>query len=70
MESKEGQACCEIKGEVAYDPVILGRGVGVAVRKGDDQLREKINAAIEGIRANGKYQDLSMKYFGMDVYGN
>ncbi len=70
MESKEGQACCEIKGEVAYDQAILGRGVGVAVRKGDDPLREKINAAIKGTRASGKYQELSMKYFGMDVYGD
>ena len=70
LKSKEGKACCEIKGEVAYDAAILGRGVGVAVRKGDDKLREKINAAIEGIRANGKYLELSMKYFGMDVYGD
>jgi polar amino acid transport system substrate-binding protein len=70
MKTKEGQACCEIKGEVAYDAAILGRGVGVAVRKGDDKLREKINAAIEATRASGEYQKLSMKYFGMDVYGN
>jgi polar amino acid transport system substrate-binding protein len=70
IESKEGKACCEVKGEVAYDVAILGRGVGVAVRKGDDQLREKINAAIKATRASGEYQKLSMKYFGMDVYGS
>lgn len=70
MESKEGIACCEIKGEVAYDAAILGRGVGVAVRKGDDALREKINAAIKATRASGEYQKLSMKYFGMDVFGS
>lgn len=69
MESKEGKACCEIKGEVAYDAAILGRGVGVGVRKGDDALRDKINAAIKATRASGEYQKLSMKYFGMDVYG-
>jgi len=70
MKSKEGLACCEIKGAVAYDAAILGRGVGVAVRKGDDALREKINAAIKATRASGEYQKLSMKYFGMDVFGS
>jgi polar amino acid transport system substrate-binding protein len=69
IKSKEGQACCEIKGKVAYDAAILGRGVGVAVRKGDDKLRERINSAIKATRASGEYQKLSMKYFGMDVYG-
>jgi polar amino acid transport system substrate-binding protein len=70
MKSKDGMAYCEIKGQVADDPAILGQGIGVGVRKGDDALREKINAAIKAIRANGKYQKLSMKYFGMDVYGD
>ena len=70
MKSKDGMAYCEIKGQAADDPAILGMGIGVGVRKGDDALREKINAAIKAIRANGKYQKLSMKYFGMDVYGD
>lgn len=70
MKSKEGMAYCEIKGQAANDPAILGKGIGVGVRKGDDALREKINAAIKAIRANGKYQALSMEYFGMDVFGD
>lgn len=69
LESKEGKSCCELKGEVADDPAILGLGVGVGLRKGDDELKAKINAAIAAIRANGKYDEIAKKYFKFDIYG-
>lgn len=62
-------ACCEIKGDVAPDTDILGAGVGVGLRKGDDELREKINAAIATIRENGVYNEISTRYFDFDIYG-
>ncbi|HCV70621.1 MAG TPA: amino acid ABC transporter, partial [Agrobacterium sp.] len=48
---------------------INGNGAGVAVRKGDTALADKFTAAIAGIRANGKYQEINKKYFDFDVYG-
>ncbi|BAN49980.1 ABC transporter substrate-binding protein [Metapseudomonas resinovorans] len=47
----------------------FGEGAGIAVRKGDKALAEKINAAIAAIRANGKYKEVQDKYFKFDVYG-
>ncbi|MGQ7815131.1 ABC transporter substrate-binding protein [Metapseudomonas furukawaii] len=47
----------------------FGEGAGIAVRKGDKALAEKINAAIAAIRANGKYKAVQDKYFAFDVYG-
>ncbi len=70
LESKEGISCCDLKGAAIDDPAILGRGVGVGLRKGNDDLKAKINAAIKAIRANGKYQAITKKYFKVDVYGN
>ncbi|WP_027146421.1 transporter substrate-binding domain-containing protein [Mesorhizobium sp. WSM3626] len=64
-----GKTCCEIKGKVANDPKIMAAGVGAGLRKEDAQLKEKINAAIRGIRANGKYNEITKKYFDFDVYG-
>lgn len=64
-----GKACCEIKGKVAQDLEILGPGVGVGLRKGDIGLKDKMNAAIKAIRANGKYDEISKKYFNIDMYG-
>ncbi len=63
-------ACCEIKGAVADDPAILGLGIGAGVRKGDDALREKINAGIKAIRENGTYDEITKKYFAESIYGS
>ena len=46
-----------------------GPGVGAGVRKDDTELKEKINAAIKAIRDNGKYDEITKKYFDFDIYG-
>ncbi len=51
------------------DEKYFGEGQGIAVRKGDKALAEKISAAILAIRANGKYKEVQDKYFDFDVYG-
>ena len=48
----------------------FGEGIGIAVRKGEDKLREAINAAIAKIRADGTYAKIQAKYFDFDVYGD
>ena len=56
-------------GPAFTDRKYFGEGIGVAVRKGDTALVEKFNAAIDAIRANGKYQQIAKKYFDFDIYG-
>ncbi|MFB9981340.1 transporter substrate-binding domain-containing protein [Mesorhizobium kowhaii] len=68
LKTDLGKGCCEYKGSVAPDDAILGAGVGGGVRKGDDELREKLNAAIKAVRASGKYAEFSKKYFDYDPY--
>ncbi|TYC64774.1 transporter substrate-binding domain-containing protein [Stappia sp. BW2] len=65
----DGGDCCELKGNVEEDEAILGAGVGVGIRKGDTELKDKINAAIKAIRDNGTYETFSKKYFDFDIYG-
>lgn len=69
LATEGGAACCESKGAVADDPAILGLGVGAGVRKGDDALREKINAAIKKIREDGTYDKITANYFASSIYG-
>lgn len=69
LQTEQGKACCELKGTVADDPEVLGAGVGVGLRKGETELKDKFNAAIKAIRANGKYDEISKKYFSFDIYG-
>ena len=45
--------CCKMLGTLKSDPVINGVGAGIAIRKGDTALKDKLNAAIAAIRADG-----------------
>lgn len=69
LKSDQGQDCCDMKGNVKDDPAILGAGVGIGLRKGEDELKGKLNAAIKAIRENGTYNTFSKKYFDFDIYG-
>ena len=63
-------ACCKLVGAITPVPEIHGEGAGIAVRKGETDLASKLNAAIDAIRANGKYKAINDKYFPFDVYGS
>ncbi|GAB4359033.1 MAG: ABC transporter substrate-binding protein [Kiloniellaceae bacterium] len=60
----------EFVGPDFSDPKYFGEGAGIALRKGDDDLLQMFNQAIEAIRANGKYKAIQDKYFDFDVYGS
>ena len=68
LESEDG-SCCKLLGTLTPDPVINGEGAGIAIRKGEDELRQMFNDAIVAIRENGKYEEIQSKYFDFDVYG-
>jgi polar amino acid transport system substrate-binding protein len=70
LDSPDG-ACCKILGTPSPQPVeIFGEGAGIAVRKGETDLVNKFNAAIDSIRASGKYKEINDKYFKFDVFGS
>ncbi len=56
-------------GGVQYDLGCHGEGAGIAVRKGEDDLREAFNKAIQEIRSDGTYMKINDRYFDFDVYG-
>ena len=60
-------ACCEIKGAVPKDETILGKGVGAGLRKGDDDLRNKINAGIARIIEDGTHEEITARYFNTSI---
>ena len=51
----------------AYVSLSMVRKFGL--RKGDTELKDKLNAAIKAIRENGTYAKFNAKYFDFDVYG-
>jgi arginine/ornithine transport system substrate-binding protein len=60
----------EFTGPEFNDPKWFGPGAGIAVRKQDKDLTEKLNQAIAAIRANGTYDKIAKKYFDFNIYGS
>jgi arginine/ornithine transport system substrate-binding protein len=68
--SQDEGADFEFVGGDLVDLECYGEGVGLAVRQGNDELREELNVAIETIRENGSYKEINDKYFPFDIYGD
>ncbi|MBK1873834.1 transporter substrate-binding domain-containing protein [Marinobacter sp. 1-3A] len=49
------------------EPVKLGEGVGVAMRKRDKDVAEEVNAALRKLKEDGTYDAIMKKYFAYDV---
>lgn len=62
---KTGKDCCKMVGDIEGTEA----PAGIGVRQADDELREKLNAAIEAIVADGTYGKIVGKYFKFDIYG-
>ena len=52
--------------EVA-EPVKLGEGVGVAMRKRDAEIAREVNEALRILKENGTYDAIMEKYFAYDI---
>ncbi|MFW6178876.1 MAG: ABC transporter substrate-binding protein [Desulfohalobiaceae bacterium] len=68
LDEEQGQDY-EFVGPGYTDEEWFGEGIGIAVRKGEDKLRQTLNQAIQDIREDGTYQEINDKYFDFDVYG-
>ncbi len=58
----------ESNGEFVWagEPVQLGEGIGLGVRKSDTELRDTFNTQIEAMKADGTLNELLIKWFGED----
>lgn len=67
LKKPEGKGFAQVGNTVRLDGG--GGGVGIAMRKGETELREKVNVALKTIRANGSYKKMADQYFDFDVSG-
>ncbi len=64
---KDGE-CCELRGEPVTDPKYVGDGVGIALRQEDEELRKRLNKALNEILEDGTYKAINNKYFDVNIY--
>jgi arginine/ornithine transport system substrate-binding protein len=68
LKKPEGKAFAQVGQTVRLDTT-GGGGVGIAMRKDDAALREKVNAALKAVRMSGDYKKLADTYFDFDISG-
>lgn len=61
----EGADCCAMVGDVAG----TAAEAGIAVRLDDVELRDRLEAALDAILADGTYDAVRKRYFDFDIYG-
>lgn len=67
VDTPEGKGFV-LKGPLYDDPMYFGPGVGMAVRKGEEELLEALNQSILAQRQDGRWQAASDKYFNFDIW--
>jgi ABC-type amino acid transport substrate-binding protein len=66
LNSERGKGCKWV-GEPIADQAFFGDGVGMAMKKGNDALRQKLNEGIAAVMADGTYETLNGKYWPFSV---
>ncbi len=67
--STEAGTDFEFIGPELNDVECLGEGTGIALRKGNEELRDALSQAILDMRADGSYKIINDKTFAVDIYG-
>jgi polar amino acid transport system substrate-binding protein len=66
LESREG-ACCRLIADVPPETGFQFQTYGIGLRKEDTQLKERFDAALRQIVADGTYDRIRAKYFPFDI---
>lgn len=60
--------CCAFSGGPFMESRYFGEGIGIAVRKGNDVLRQALNWAMFRVWEKGQYTDLWLRYFSVSPF--
>ena len=66
LEGQQGE-CCLLVADAPFAPAYQPRAVGVGLRKEDEELKARFDAAIASVMANGTYDRIRAKYFPFDI---
>ena len=68
LNGTDSGGCCVFRGGPFIESRFFGEGVGVAVRRGNDVLRQAINWALFRIWEKGQFTDLWLRYFPISPF--
>lgn len=68
LNGTDANGCCSFVGGAFVESRYFGEGIGVAVKRGNDVLRQAINWALFRLWEKGKFADLWLKYFPINPF--
>jgi polar amino acid transport system substrate-binding protein len=68
LNGTESANCCEFRGGPFMESRYFGEGVGIAVRRNNDLLRQALNWALFRLWEKGRFTDLWLRYFPISPF--
>jgi polar amino acid transport system substrate-binding protein len=68
INGTDSAECCAFSGGPFVESRYFGEGIGIAVRKGNDLLRQSLNWALFRLWEKGRYTDLWLRYFSVSPF--
>src|SRR4051812_5022326 len=68
INGTDSAECCAFSGGPFVESRFFGEGIGIAVRKGNDLLRQALNWALFRVWEKGRYTDLWLRYFSISPF--
>lgn len=68
LNGTDSANCCVFRGGPFLESRYFGEGVGIAVRKGNDLLRQAFNWALFQLWEKGRFTDLWLRYFPISPF--
>jgi polar amino acid transport system substrate-binding protein len=68
LNGTDSNGCCVFRGGPYLESRFFGEGVGIAVRRGNDLLRQAFNWALFRLWEKGRFTDLWLRYFPVSPF--
>jgi polar amino acid transport system substrate-binding protein len=68
LNGSDSNGCCAFRGGPYLESRFFGEGVGIAVKRGNDLLRQALNWALFRLWEKGSYTDLWLRYFPINPF--
>jgi polar amino acid transport system substrate-binding protein len=68
LNGTDSNNCCAFRGGPYLESRFFGEGVGIAVRRGNDLLRQAFNWALFRLWEKGRFTDLWLRYFPVSPF--
>src|ERR1700677_3530255 len=68
LNGSDSAGCCAFRGGPYLESRFFGEGVGIAVKRGNDLLRQSLNWALFQLWEKGSFTDLWLRYFPISPF--